>query len=248
MSYAIVTAEESLRQRTALGQPIGLDIFEGPLDLLLTLVLREEVELLELPVADLVDAALAPDSPSRFGLDAASELALLMAALADLKSRRMLGEPHDEEPDADALEAAERLAARVVAYAPFRRCADWLAERGRTSEGARYRRVPLGDPPPSARERPEALREAMERLVTAPPAPSLAHLTQRRVDLPALLRRVRDLLRPRRRVSFEGIVGDGDRLEEGMTLLACLELARRGEARLEQERPFEDITIHEDGR
>lgn len=227
----------------ALRQPVGLDLFEGPLDLLLTLVLREEIELLELPVADLVDAALAPGVHGRFGTEAASELALLMAALAELKSRRMLGEPDDEEPDPDALEAAERLAARVVAYAPFRRSAEWLAARAEASEGVRYRRVPIGEAAPVAHEEPDRLRTAFERLVTAKPVPSLGHLTERRVDLPGLLQRIRGMLQRRRPFSFETVVGDGDRLEEGMTLLACLELARRGEAELGQERPFADITI-----
>jgi segregation and condensation protein A len=228
---------------SALRQPLDLELFEGPLDLLLTLVLREEVELLELSVAELVDAAFAADAHERFGCDAASELALLMAALAELKSRRMLGEPDDEEPDEDAVEAAERLAARVIAYAPFSRCGEWLAARAETHAGARYRRVALAPPAATALEDPARLREALERVARGRPAPSLAHLTPRRVDLPGLVRRVRGLLGRRRPVSFEAVVAGADRLEEGMTLLACLELARRGEAELAQERPFADITV-----
>lgn len=233
--------------RAALRQPLGLELFEGPLDLLLTLVLREEVELLELPVADLVAAALAEDAPARFGSEAASELALLLCALADLKSRRMLGEPDEEEPEEDALEAVERLSARLVAYAPFRRTGEWLEGRARVHAGARYRRVPLEPAEPTVREDPADLRAAMERLATPAPAPSLAHLSPRRVDLPSLLARVRGVLTRRRPTSFETLVADSDRLEEGMTLLACLELSRRGEARLAQERPFEDISIWKAG-
>jgi len=228
---------------SALRQPLDLELFEGPLDLLLTLVLREEVELLELSVAELVEAAFAADAHERFGCDAASELALLMAALAELKSRRMLGEPDDEEPDEDAVEAAERLAARVIAYAPFSRCGEWLAERADTHAGARYRRVVLAPAPAAPLEDPARLREVLEQVVRARPAPSLAHLTPRRVDLPGLVRRVRGLLGRRRPISFDEVVADADRLEEGMTLLACLELARRGEADLDQERPFADITV-----
>lgn len=233
--------------RAALRQPLGLELFEGPLDLLLTLVLREEVELLELPVAELVAAALAEDAPRRFGNEAASELALLLCALADLKSRRMLGEPDEEEPEEDALEAVERLSARLVAYAPFRRTGEWLEARGAIHAGARYRRAPLDPAPPSVREDPADLRAAMERLASPPPSPSLSHLTPRRIDLPSLLARVRGVLTRRRPTSFETLVAESDRLEEGMTLLACLELSRRGEATLAQERPFEDISIWKAG-
>ena len=229
----------------ALQQPIELDLFEGPFDLLLTLVLREEVELLELPLLEVVTAALGERARERWDTDTAGELIVLLAAMAELKARRLLGEATDEEPDPDALEARERLAARLVAYAPFQRAAGWLAERQRASAGPRYRRVPLegAAPPPVPVEPPARLAEAIGALLVAPPAPSLAHLTNRRVSVPEALVRLQQALARARSVSFEALVEGSDPLEEAVTLMAALELARRGDVTLVQPEPFGDIAI-----
>ena len=79
----------------------------------------------------MVTAALGERARERWDTDTAGELIVLLAAMAELKARRLLGEPGEEEPDPDTLEAREALAARLVAYAPFQRAAAWLADRGR---------------------------------------------------------------------------------------------------------------------
>ncbi len=234
----------------ALQQPIELDLFEGPFDLLLTLVLRDEVELLEVPLLEVVTAALGENARERWDTDTAGELIVLLAAMAELKARRLLGEPGEEEPDPDTLEAREALAARLVAYAPFQRAAGWLAERGRACVGPRYRRVPIpgAPPPPPASEDAARLRAAMESLLRAPPAPSLTHLTSRRVSMPAALARLQAALARARRVSFDAMTAGFAPLEEAIALMAALELARRGEVTLSQAEPFGDIAITGAGR
>lgn len=229
----------------ALQQPVELDLFEGPFDLLLTLVLRDEVDLLELPLVEVVTAALGERARERWDADTAGELIVLLAAMAELKARRLVGEATDEEPDPDALEARERLAARLVAYAPFQRAGAWLAERARDTAGPRYRRVPIegAAPAPSGPEDPERLRAAMGPLLAAPPAPSLTHLTSRRVSMPEALARLQAALARARQLSFDGLVGGLEPLEEAITLMAALELARRGLVTLAQDEPFGDIAI-----
>lgn len=233
-----------------LQHPLELDLFEGPFDLLLTLVLRDEVELLELPLVDVVSASLGERARERWDTDTAGELIVLLAAMAELKARRMLGEPGEEEPDEDTLEARERLAARIVAYAPFRRAAAWLAEMVRAQAGPRYRRVPLAGaaPAPPPAEDPGRLADAMGRMLKAPPAPSLSHLTSRRVSLPEALARLQAALATARSVSFDALTRDAPPLEEAIALMAALELARRGEVTLHQPEPFGDIAITGAGR
>ena len=228
-----------------LRQAVDLEVFQGPFDLLLTLVLREEVDLFELPLVELVEAALGEGAPERWDLEAASELCVLLAAVAELKARRLLGEVEEEEPDPDLMDARERLAARLVAYAPFSRAAAWLAERAAAAAGPRYRRVPLegAAPPPPEAEEPARLAAALSALLRAAPEPSLAHLTARRVSLPALVARLRAALGMGERVSFDAMAAGRGPLEEAMLLVAALELARRDEAALSQPVPFGDITI-----
>lgn len=223
--------------------PLELDLFEGPLDLMLTLVLREEVDLAELPVAEVVRASLEGDEP--WDPPTAGELIVLMAALVDLKSRRLVGEDDgDLEPDAEAEEIRERLAQRLIAYAPFQRAAQWLGERDGAAGAVRYRRVPIPDAPrPWSAVEARELAGALERLLLEPPTPSLAHLNTARVNVSEIITRLRTVLAESGRLSFETHVADGGPLREGTTLLAALELAHRGEVTLEQRVPFGDITI-----
>ncbi|MGD9696873.1 MAG: ScpA family protein [Thermoleophilia bacterium] len=229
----------------ALQLPVELDLFEGPFDLLLTLVLREEVDLAELPLVEVITTALGERARERWDADTAGELVVLLAAMAELKARRLVGEPTDEEPDPDTLEAREALAARVVAYAPFTRAARWLAAREQAVAGPRYRRVPVegAAPPPIPQGDAAALHAAMAPLLAAPPAPSLTHLTSRRISMPAALQRLQSALARARSVSFDALVADMEPLEEAIALMAALELARRGEATLSQAEPFGDIAI-----
>jgi segregation and condensation protein A len=234
-----------MSEESALQQTVDLDVFQGPFDILLTLVIREEVDLFELPLVELVEGALGSHAVERWDLETASELVVLLSALAELKARLLLGEPGEAEPDPDTLEARERLAARLIAYAPFPRAAEWLAERAGENAGPRYRRLPIpGAPPPVVDvHEPVALARALAPLLVAPPLPSLTHLTARRVHLPALLTRLREALHLVRSVSFDDMVRGAPPLEEAMMLLAALELARRGEAALEQPVLFGDIAI-----
>ena len=227
-----------------LQQDVDLDLFQGPFDLLLTLVIREEVDLFELPLAELIHAALGDHAGERWDAATTSELVVVLASVAELKARRLLGEPEEEEPDPDAAEARERLVARLIAYAPFQAAAAWLAERAAATAGARYRRVPLAPgaaPPPKGD--PQDLVEALHRMLHARPEPSLTHMGYGRVSMPELLGRLREALAVGRDVSFDAVVDGRTPLEEALTLVAALELARRGEVRLSQAVPFGDITI-----
>ena len=228
-----------------LQQAIDLDLFQGPFDLLLTLVIREEVDLFELPLADLIPAALGDQAGERWDPPTTSELVVVLAAVAELKARRLLGEPDDDEPDEDAIEARERLAARLIAYAPFQAAAQWLSMRGEEVGGYRYRRIPLalGDALPPAVADPTVLLRVIHKLLTARPEPSLAHMGVARVSMPELIGRLQQALARGRDLSFDEMVDGRPTLEEALTLIAALELARRGEVTLHQDEPFGDIRI-----
>ncbi|MGH2969283.1 MAG: segregation and condensation protein A, partial [Solirubrobacteraceae bacterium] len=139
---------------------LDLDVFAGPFDLLLSLILREDVDLLEVELADIVVSYLDHlEAREELDLEAATEFLVLIAALLELKSRLML--PGEELPELDELapaEAAEELLERMLQYARFRGAGGWLAERHEDAQGHVYRAAPL----------PEALRRApLQAAVTA---------------------------------------------------------------------------------
>ena len=115
---------------------LDLDVFAGPFDLLLTLILREEVDLLEVDLAEVVITYI--DHLERRGeldLEAATEFLVLIAALLELKSRLLLPGEEIEEIELDPGEAAEELLARLLAAHRYRAAAGYLRERLEAEEG-----------------------------------------------------------------------------------------------------------------
>ncbi len=141
---------------------LDLDVFSGPFDLLLTLVLREEIDLLELALADVVLSYLDHlEARGELDLETATEFIVLIAALLELKSKLMLASEDDEELlEMEPEEAAEELLARMLDARRYRSAAGHLqraARRTSTAPGFAKRRRPRTCAAPSSRPR-RALR------------------------------------------------------------------------------------------
>jgi segregation and condensation protein A len=230
---------------------LDLEVFNGPFDLLLTLVLKEEIDLLEVDLAGVVLAYVEYlERSGELDLEAATEFLVLIAALLELKSRLMLPADEEEGLDIEPVEAAEELLARMLEYHRYRQAAEHLRERLEAEHGFRYRSAPL---PPQLRRisveaaeaayDPERLAEALGGLLTVPPPLDLRHVRRPAVSVEQRLRHLRDLLASRSRFSFDEAVEGVDRLTEAVTLFALLELYKAGEAEWEQEVPFGPITV-----
>ena len=108
---------------------LDLDAFEGPFDLLLTLVLREELPLAEVDVAGIVLAFVERLAErEELDLDACGEFLVLVAALLELKARALFAGEGDLE-DLEPSEAAEELARRLEEYRRIKGAAEWLGDR-----------------------------------------------------------------------------------------------------------------------
>jgi segregation and condensation protein A len=230
---------------------LDLEVFNGPFDLLLTLVLKEEIDLLEVDLAEVVLAYVEYlERSGELDLEAATEFLVLIAALLELKSRLMLPSDEEEGLDLEPVEAAEELLARMLEYHRYRQAAEHLRDRLEAEHGYRYRSVPL---PPELRRisieaaeaayDPVRLAEALGGLLTVPPPLDLRHVRRPAVSVEQRLRHLRDLLSSRSRFSFDEAVEGADRLTEAVTLFALLELYKAGEAKWEQEVPFGPITV-----
>jgi segregation and condensation protein A len=228
--------------------PLDLDAFEGPFDLLLTLVLREELELRDVDVAEIVLAFVERLAErEELDLEACGEFLVLSAALLELKARGLFP---DEELDLEGLdpeEAAEELAERLSAYRRFRAAATWLEQR-LAAESDRYFRLgaaPLAPTPsrPLAQQDPAQLVVALRSLAVVPAEPSLRHLVLSYPPLSRFLDRFRNLLKARGRFAFDNEVDRLSRIEQIVAFLALLELRKRDEAQIAQAGPFEPITV-----
>jgi segregation and condensation protein A len=229
---------------------LDLDVFAGPFDLLMAVVLREEVNLLDLQLGEVVVAYVEHlEREGELELEVATEFLVLIAALLELKSRLMLPGPEDELDEMSPEEAVEELIARMLEYRRYRDVAKVLAERFESQRGYLYRSAPL---PPELRRiavdaatavyDPEQLGAALGDLLTPPPEVDVGHIRPT-VSLETRLEALRAALSSRGSVDFDEQFGGEDRLTQAVTLFALLELYRRGEATWKQSRPLGPIEI-----
>jgi len=230
---------------------LDLDLFSGPFDLLLTLVLREEVDLLELQLAEIVLAYLDHlEQRGELDLETATEFIVLIAALMELKSRLMLKGDEGELLDIEPQQAAEELLERMLDARRYRSAAAHLGELLAAEHGYRFRSAPLPEglrrtivQPAAGSQDPQVLGEAIGRLLLMPPTVSVRHMAIPRVTVAERLAHLRELLR-RGAFSFEEAVRGADRMTVAVTLFALLELYKRGEADWEQPESFGPIAVH----
>jgi segregation and condensation protein A len=229
---------------------LDLDAFEGPFDLLLTLVLKEELDLAEVDVAGIVVTFVERLAErGELDLEACGEFLVLVAALLELKARGLFPDEEAELSELEPEEAAEELARRLAEYRRAKEAAAWLAER-LESEGSRFFRL---GPAPSygvwnhvrrlAPQEPESLAVALRALAAEPPSVSLAHLELRFPPVAQFLERFRAVLRRRRVFDLDAEVEGMSRIEQAVAFLALLELRRGGEVALEQAAPFAPIRV-----
>ena len=228
---------------------LDLDAFEGPFDLLLTLVLKDELDLRELDVAGIVLAFLERLlQRDELDLEACGEFLVLISALLELKARGLFPEEAAELAELEPEAAAEELARRLAEYRRAKEAAVWLAER---LEGERDRFFRLG-PAPLAPARPEPatasqspglLAAALRVLAVELPEPSTAHMGLAFPPVAQFLERWRALLRRRARADFDQEVAGLTRAEIAVAFLALLELCKQNELVLAQAAPFAPIRI-----
>ena len=227
---------------------LDLDAFEGPFDLLLTLVLKEEVDLADVDVAGIVVRFLERLAErDALDLDACGEFLVLVAALLELKARGLFEDEAAELSELEPEEAAEELARRLAEYRRAKEAAAWLAER---LEGEADRFFRLGPAPLAPRlerrlapQEPDALIATLRALAAEPPAVSLAHLELRFPPVSQFLERFRRVLGRRRVFDLDAELEGMSRIEQAVAFLAVLELRSSGEVGLEQAAPFAPIRV-----
>jgi segregation and condensation protein A len=229
---------------------LDLDVFAGPFDLLMAVVLREEVSLLEVELGEVVVAYVEHlEREGELELEVATEFLVLIAALLELKSRLMLPGAEEDAEELGPEEAVEELLARMLEYRRYSDASATLVERFEAARGYLYRSAPL----PSELRRvaveaatavydPEQLGAALGDLLATPPEVDVSHIRST-VSLERRLRALRDALAQRPSFDFDEQFGGEDRLTQAVTLFALLELYRKGEVTWEQSKPFGPIEI-----
>ena len=229
---------------------LDLETFEGPFDLLLTLILKEELRLAEVDVADIV-RSFAETLAEHIDLEASGEFLVLVGALLEIKARELFPDVDADVTDLSPSEAAEELAARLAEYRRIKAAAAWLSQR-LDAEADRFYRVGPAPIAPRVELRvapqdPLTLAGAIRALAAEPPDVSLGHMQLQFPPVARFLERFRALLARRARFTFDDEVATLTRLEQASAFLALLELRKRNELELDQDRAFAPIGVRRAG-
>ena len=223
---------------------VELKAFSGPLDLLLTLIREEQLDIYDIPIARIAEQFLV--RIRTLGLNDAADYLEMAARLLRIKAQMLL--PRN---DAETWEDPRaELVRRLLEYQQMREVVDLLERRGeeRRNQFARTFSPPDAPPPlaPLALSLSELLT-AVDRVLRAARAPGMHDVVARPLDVPRAVALIRDLLQIRARILWTEIVTrDADPSFVLSTLLGVLELAKVGEVRVHQPKPFANVEIERD--
>jgi segregation and condensation protein A len=234
---------------TALGAGSGfvvqLDAFSGPLDLLLHLLREEQLEISDIPIARIADQFL--HAIHELGLNQAADYLDMASRLVRLKAQMLL--PRRSEDDGWEDPRAE-LVRRLLEYQQIREIAVWLgrsAERRAEQYARGYLPPPPELPPPPLTLDLLEMLQAVERVIAAIPSPVLHRVVARPLDVESAIRRIEQLLEEREQFGWLDALGQRPTIVDVLsTLLALLELAKRGTLRLVQSAAFAPMVIARD--
>ncbi|MCM3747352.1 segregation/condensation protein A [Paenibacillus pasadenensis] len=237
-----------------------LEAFEGPLDLLLHLLDREEIDIYDIPISRITDQYMEYlHAMQEFELDITSEFLVMAATLLAIKSGQLLPRPPVVEEyeeywdDGELSDPRDELVQKLVEYRRFKQIAEHLRDR-EMARSLVYSKEPedltvymkeddshplegldLGDIMAAFRR---ALSKAAKRT-------SFARVQRDEISVKDRIRDISELLRERDTVRFSRLIGDSmERHEIVVTFLAILELMKMKQVRVFQNSLFDDIVIH----
>jgi segregation and condensation protein A len=250
MEHLSVMTEATLEAPTsALGAGPGfvveLEAFSGPLDLLLHLLREEQLEIADIPIARIADQFL--QAIHELGLNQAADYLDMASRLVRLKAQMLL--PRRPEEDGWEDPRAE-LVRRLLEYQQIREVAVWMgraADRRAEQLARGYLPPPPVVPPPPLKLQVIDLLAAVERVLASIPFPVLHRVVARPLDVESATRRIETLLAEQEEIRWLDALGSRPTIVDVLsTLLALLELAKRGTLRLMQPTPFSPMVIARD--
>jgi segregation and condensation protein A len=230
---------------------VDLPVFQGPLDLLLSLIERDELDITRVSLAQVADQYLAflkqvkEDRP-----DLLVDFLVIAAKLVLIKSQALLPRPATIAPEGEQ-DVGDELVEQLRRYKQFKAAASKLGERHQQGLRTFVRLAP----PPKVEPQPDLSGVTLADLLTAvqeamnvlPPAASVDQMiSQTRITIKGQMDLIRQQIREHRHVVFQEMLRAArGRIEIAITLLAILELMKRQEINVRQDRLFGIITIEQ---
>lgn len=244
---------------------IKLELFEGPLDLLLFLIRKDEIDIYDIPIADITRQFLEyVEIIQGLNLELAGDFVVMAATLMRIKSRMLL--PADPDAEEDEGDPREELVRRLLEYQQFKDVAGWLEDQQESFRDVYYRgaSVNLNDLREEGEEegfRPVGMFEllaAFKRAMDSVPQVNVHQVEQVEVTSEERMDFVMAALAERGQVPFFELIAGAQRIVVVVTFVAVLELMKElkvvvkqvdsdGEIWVYQREPLEDETEDEEG-
>jgi segregation and condensation protein A len=226
---------------------VKLDVFEGPLDLLLYLIRKDELDIYDISLAHITAQYLRfLEQLHRLNLEQAGEFILMAATLMKIKSQMILPRAEALEAEDDGVDPRAELVRRLLEYQQFKEIADWLGDQAhaqrdifrnrpyasRDSEGAELHPVSLFD-----------LLKAYKQVLDGVPPAFVHRILEEQVSVEETIDRLVQELDRRGRLRFFELTSGKSRHVLVATFIGVLELLKTQRIRVQQARPFDDIWI-----
>ncbi|MGD0111633.1 MAG: segregation/condensation protein A [Armatimonadota bacterium] len=250
------------KDRTFTGHPVKVSTFEGPLDLLVYLIERDQIDIFDIPIEYITGEYLEyMDSIEQLNIEVAGEFVVMASQLMEIKSRMLL--PQEQRPEPDEEEAIgdprAALVARLIEYRRYKMVAEELRARAELQRLIFSHSVlPEGNGNGNGHERPYLMLNdvspfdlwaAFQNVLNRIKEPSSAELPRPRFTVAQKIAAIASRIRwARDGLLFADLFeGDVTRLELIVSFLALLELIRLRRVRVAQESPFGEIRVFPGG-
>jgi segregation and condensation protein A len=211
---------------------VQLEIFEGPLDLLLHLIKKNEVSISDIPIATITEEYLATlDLMESLSLDVAGEFLVMAATLIHIKSRMLLPAGADEPDEDEGMDPRDELVRRLLEYQRYKEAAEQLEQREMLTRDVFVRAATPTEEVVGQRGFREVsvfeLLGALKRVVDRLPKDSFHEVTLEKITVREKMTLLLDRLRTLGSIYFEALFdGVKSRMEVVVTFLAMLELVK----------------------
>jgi segregation and condensation protein A len=230
---------------------VDLELYSGPLDLLFYLVRKHELDILDIPIAEVIEQYMALLKVlEAMDVNAVGDFLELASRLMEIKSRLLLPK-HEEQAEEQVEDPRHDLVQRLLEYKKYKDAASRLDDQGRTWR-QHYSRQACDLPEYSIRPEEQPIQEVeLWDLVSAfgcvlqkSKAAQTENIRSEEIPLEVYMERIRNRLARTPRIAFEGLFdGDSTRLQQVSMFLALLELIRHERVQVQQQDLFGEIWV-----
>lgn len=243
-----------------MGIPVKLQVFEGPLDLLLHLIDKNKIDIYDIPIVEITNQYMEYiEAMEKEDLNVMSEFLVMAATLLDIKCRMLL--PKEVTEDGEEEDPRQELVEQLLEYKMYKYMSYELKERETESEGILYKDATI---PKEVMEYVEPVdldkllgdltldrlnrifKEVMRRQVDKvdPVRSKFGKIEKEEVTLTEKLSYVSEYARTHKQFSFRNLLSSqSSKTQVVVTFLAILQIMKEGQIQISQDQPFDDILI-----